>query len=78
MKLIKLASNFVRMDINDISLWFSYETCVALMVNKKCFVSENVWSKSTGKHINQIQGEMVSRDQFLMHLRSIGNLTTVT
>lgn len=77
-KLVKLASNFFRIDINDISFWFSYENCVGLRINEKCYVSKNIWSTITGKHINQIAGEQISRQEFLTYLQSFGNLIVAT
>lgn len=40
--------------IGPLTLVFSYSTCVAFAVAGEGWcVSENVWSKTTGKHINQ-------------------------
>lgn len=35
-------------------LYFSYETLVGFKVCGKMYVSENVWSKTTGKHLNML------------------------
>ena len=46
-----------RVDIGDLSLWFSYNTIVAFCEPGKLNrMSENVWGTTTGKHINAIDG----------------------
>jgi len=43
--------------VGAISLWFSYQTVVAFSSGfSGRFVSENVWSVTTGKHLNWIDG----------------------
>lgn len=42
------------LSIGPLTMVFSYSTCVAFAVaGEGWFVSENVWSKTTGKHITQ-------------------------
>jgi len=50
--------NALRLDIGDISLWFSYKTVIAFRdgFNGEIVVSENKWSVVTGKHLNFIDG----------------------
>lgn len=59
--------------IGNLVLVFSYETCVAYhSPSEGWVVSENVWSKTTGKHINQEvpQGApRISHDEFTARLR---------
>jgi hypothetical protein len=45
-----------RVSLNGIgTFWFSYSTCVAFSTPKTGFVcSQNIWSKTTGKLLNEI------------------------
>lgn len=55
-------ANQTEVNIGDITLYFSYETCVAFhLAGAGYFVSENVWSRTTAKHISQMTG--VSKDR---------------
>ena len=56
-----LGPNFFRIDIDNVVLWFSYETCIAFAVKGHTVVSVNVWSKTTGKHLNQIDDDKSNR-----------------
>lgn len=56
-------------DIGPIRVWFSYTTPVAFHVSgHQRVVHENVWSKTTGKHLNWIdrgaKDRRVSGDEF--------------
>lgn len=52
-----LRPNLTKIELNDeIGVWFSYETPIAFRVDDKVFISENVWSNTTGKHLNYIDG----------------------
>lgn len=49
--------NALRFISNGISYWFSYQTLVAFYSPKTGrVVHENVWSKTTGRHLNVIDG----------------------
>ena len=53
MKLVKIMNNFHALEWNDdIIIYFSYETPIALDVKGENYVAKNQWSKTTGKHIN--------------------------
>ena len=59
----------VRVDFGPVTVWFSYATVVAFRVcGHGLVVSKNVWSTTTGKHLNQIdggdKGGRVDRDEF--------------
>lgn len=64
MRLIKLASNLYKLDLNrPISydnnkasiIWFSYETPIAFVRNTTDVVmTKNIWSSTTGKHLNMV------------------------
>ena len=49
--------------------YYSYATPVAFVRYGKLFVSENVWSRTTGKHLTQIDGgdkkSRIPHDQFV-------------
>jgi hypothetical protein len=53
-QLKKLANNFIEITIDDRILYFSYETLVGFIDRNETFISENVWGKTTGKHLNLI------------------------
>ena len=48
--------NNYRVEIGNLTLWFSYETIIAFQTGGKRFVCENVWSPTTGKHLSRIDG----------------------
>lgn len=48
-------SNFTEVTMADLTLWFSYQTIIAWRISGgELHVSENVWSQTTGKHLNHI------------------------
>lgn len=51
------ARNFNCVEIGELELYFSYETCVAFWTPKTgLVVSENIWGNTTGKHLNWLDG----------------------
>lgn len=49
-------------EVGEIRLWYSYETIVAFAApGYGKVVSENIWSKTTGKHLNWIDPYKDSR-----------------
>ena len=59
-------------------LWFSYETIVAFETPyDRKVVSENIWSRTTAKHLNMIDGgnkrNRVNNDSFLQMLNEYLN-----
>lgn len=42
--------------IGDKRVYFSYETPIAFWNGSELFVSENEWSRTTGRHLNAIDG----------------------
>jgi len=50
------ALNAQRVDIGDVSFYFSYETIVAVQWAGNRYVIQNQWSVTTGKHLNWIDG----------------------
>ena len=69
-RLRNLARNFHRVDIGDSCFWFSYETCIAFYHKGYHTFSENVWSRTTGKHLNMIseKADRVPHDEFSRRL----------
>lgn len=56
-KLIKISNNSSSVEIGKLELYFSYETVVGFRhPSTGLVVSENVWSRATGKHLNDIDG----------------------
>lgn len=50
-------NNLTRVYVGDLILWFSYETIVAFHApGSSRRVCENVWSQTTGRHLNEIDG----------------------
>lgn len=48
-----------------ITLYFSYETVIAFSVSGEgTFKSENVWSRTTQRHLNDIYGHTLAHDEF--------------
>ena len=47
----------LRVDVGNLTLWYSYKTVIAFRApGTGRVVSENAWSTTTGKHLNQIDG----------------------
>lgn len=55
-----IASNFVHITMGDLKMWFSYGTLIAFH-RTKLIISENIWTKTTGKHLNQINSNKTIR-----------------
>jgi hypothetical protein len=59
MNLRRIANNFHSVSLpNGTTVWFSYETAIALRSGKTgtTIVRENVWGTTTGKHLATIDG----------------------
>lgn len=71
------AGNFNSITINGVKFYFSYETCVAVVLreqfsNKVAFCIKNYWGNTTGKHLNRFcedKDERLSSDDFDTVLR---------
>jgi hypothetical protein len=65
-RLNSISSNFTKLSIGDFQFWFSYETCIAFTHPKLGFlISENIWSNTTGKHLNQLEPDKKQRLKYL-------------
>lgn len=54
--------NFSIVHLNGAAFFFSYETCIAFQtVDQGTVISENVWSRTTGKHLNWIDADKSRR-----------------
>lgn len=42
------------LDLDGALVYYSYNTIVAVRIHGKLYISENVWSVTTGKHLNYI------------------------
>lgn len=78
-----LASNFTRVHVGPVVVWFSYRTPVAFLIGGERVVRQNEWSTTTGKHLNQIDGgDKASRVDGATFRRlwneKVGSLFTVT
>jgi len=68
-------NNAICVTIGDLDLYYSYSTIVAFRHGSNFFVCENIWSATTGKHINDIDGRdkagRLSREDFLTALKEL-------
>jgi len=44
-------------DVGDTTYFFSYTTCVAFRNKNGLHISKNVWSYTTGRHLNEIHSD---------------------
>ena len=73
--------NLTRLYLGDnITIWFSYETPVAFAIRGEgTFKSENIWSRTTQRHLNDIPGHELKREEFKKRLaRLMGKIGTAT
>lgn len=67
--------NLTRVQIGHVNVWFSYTTPIAFSVHGVRYVCENVWTVTTGKHLNEIDGgnkaDRVHRAEFLALLERL-------
>ena len=73
--------NLTRLYLGDnITIWFSYETPVAFAISGEgTFKSENIWSRTTQRHLDSIPGHELKREEFKKRLaRLMGKIGTAT
>lgn len=51
---IQTDKNLTMVCMDNVTLWYSYTTLVAFQVGWVKVVSKNIWTATTGKHLNQI------------------------
>lgn len=57
-KLKKLANNFHVLECGGLTIWFSYETPIALKNKEDIIIlTLNEWGTTTGRHINAVKRE---------------------
>lgn len=63
----KIETNLHKVELYNNTLYFSYETIVAYVniYTDELIVSENIWSKTTAKHINKIKREWTGKIETL-------------
>lgn len=78
MKLTQIKPNLRRLISNNISVYFSYETPIAFYdkYGDVWFLSENIWSRTTAKHLSQIKTlhsnhDQVSNEEFIRYLNTL-------
>jgi hypothetical protein len=49
--------NTLYVTIDGVTIYFSYQTIVAFEYEGELTISENIWSVTTGKHLNMIEPE---------------------
>lgn len=67
MNLTQLDKNFTEVQHKNILYYFSYSTLVGFDIDGETYVSENVWSSTTGNHLNKIEpdkSKRLSNDEF--------------
>ena len=57
----------------DIEIYYSYNTTVAVKTPIETYVSENVWSMTTAKHLNRIEELTGSDREYRMRYRDFRN-----
>lgn len=72
----KASNNFHEVTLRKITLYFSYETCIAYSVNGNgIIVSQNEWGVTTGKHLNSIDaGNKKRRIPYLEFIKKLESL----
>ena len=73
-------NKLTRVDIGvNLTLYYSYETLIAVHAGLEMYKCKNVWSSTTGKHLNKIRGEVLERDEFLkVQERIFGKIDTAS
>jgi len=54
---IEFDGKLTRVDIGDLTIWYSYLTPIAFsVIGSELVIRENEWKQTTGKHLNSIDG----------------------
>lgn len=64
----------IYIDIGELTLYFSYDTCVAFHTPETGIIcSQNVWSTTTGRHLNDIieKSERIPNNEFEKRLNNL-------
>ena len=57
--------------IGKLTLYFSYETVIGFEDEKGEFISENVWSTTTGRHLNWLENDKKARIQHSVFINKL-------
>ena len=57
----QIRSNLTLVSLGNIQIYFSYETPIAFYGDNGLICSENIWSRTTGKHLNYIEPDKSKR-----------------
>ena len=60
-------------NIGDKTIYYSYNTTVAVKTPIETYVSENVWSVTTAKHLNRIEELTGSNKEYRLLYRDFRN-----
>lgn len=75
MRLEKISNNLYVFITEELSVYFSYETPIAFEHEGELYISENVWTNTTGKHLNMIDSDKKNR---MPNVLFEGNLKHIT
>ena len=75
MKLVKIRNNFHMLSVNGYSIYFSYETIVALRFEQQFYALDEYFSKTTSKHLNVLKSdymiEYIPKETFNQFIKNI-------
>lgn len=74
LSLDKVASNLHTVTVGKLKLFYSYKTVIAYENAGKLTICENVWSSTTGKHLNIINRDKSERLAHEVFLRRLGDM----
>lgn len=57
MKLVKIRNNFHMFQVKGYSIYFSYETPIALRFEQEFYALDKYFSKTTSKHLNVLKAD---------------------
>lgn len=64
----------IAVQIGQLTFYFSYQTIIAFECNGELYISENIWSNTTARHLNSINRDKSKRmpnDDFMAKLKTI-------
>jgi len=64
----QLAPHFSTIEVSGITFYYSYDILIAVRTKSDLLVCKNDWSKTTGKHLNEVCADKkirLSREEFL-------------
>lgn len=74
-KLEIIKTNFYKVHLGNLTIWFSYSTPIAFDTGRVRAVRSNAWEATTGKHLNLIDDgarrDRISGDEFESRLQQV-------